>query len=549
MALSNGNYRNGAARADTYLIAAHLDFKGMLFRQEYLPQLLTDLAGQGINAVLLEYEAVFPFRSVEVADDPPQVWNESTLYDFQQRANELGIEIIPLQQCLGHLEYVFGWERYRHFALDHAYPSTLNLEDQEGKALVLGMLREMLEAHPQSRYIHLGLDEAFALSKLVEAQDIDLVDLLIPYLDELCELCESYGKTPIIWSDMLEDHLTPEGLARFERFRNRIVLSLWDYHATSKPSPKIRLNGNRISREWRNDAEAIDAPPLAAAQKWIEDLPQPIRDLIEPYRNGRHFKPLFQVEMWTQLGFRILGASATRISYDGPLLPPYHCRRDNIRVWSESIQRNAQLGQVATSWARGTSWCPPNYPFDLSWPLLSEIGRSMGAHPEPFFAGVEREKVDQIFDLLGRCREDSRCEAEVADEMEALLPLLTKHQFEWLSTILLTRLLALHRRAAFALLEVEDFHANHRPVDSEWQRRLDDQAQICGELRDLRAKVHAHFSQRYTGKAFEEWIASIFSLQLKRLESCREECAEKLRAATECYSQGCDVTVSPIFSS
>ena len=49
-----------------------------------------------------------------------------------------------------------------------------------------------------------------------------------------------------------------------------------------------------------------------------------------------------------------------------------------------------------------------------------------------------------------------------AAELARLRPRLRAHRYEWTSLQLMARVMALHRRARHALLEVEFFHANHR---------------------------------------------------------------------------------------
>ena len=63
-------------------------------------------------------------------------------------AHQRGIEIIPLQQCLGHLEYVFRWQRYRRFAEDRKYPGTLCLSCSLFKRIEQFVLVDLLPVQP-----------------------------------------------------------------------------------------------------------------------------------------------------------------------------------------------------------------------------------------------------------------------------------------------------------------------------------------------------------------------------------------------------------------
>jgi len=496
------------------IIAVHLDLKGIVFKPGYIPQLMRDLASQGINAVLVEYEDVFPFKGIDIAFDKDSAWNKKTLNSFRDEAANNGIEIIPLQQCLGHLEYLFRWRKYLKFAEDKKYPSTLSLTGEKGKALVKEMLRQVIAAHPESRYVHLGMDEAHGLHQAAERLGRPVLELFIGWLQELLEVTEAGGKTPIIWSDMLEDNYLP-GL--FDDIKDRVVLCPWDYGSQGKTGKMGRILGWRTSKEWLNEPPNPEAPAIGMGTKFFEDVPAETLALVAEYRQGREIVSFFPIDMWTKLGFRAIGATAIRTSGDYCLLPLYLKHDANIRGFAEAVKRTGQLGLIGTSWARGTTFCPPNFDIDLTWPSITVLAEAMGATPEPFFAGVPRETLDLLTAKLSRCRTDWSIEEAVIKEMEELALQLTAHQYEWQSLLLMARTLSLHRQAGFAIEEVDYFRSTGRPVTPEWQRRLDDQARLVKALTVLRKEVKRHFGKRNSGKHFDEWLGHNFDVPITRL--------------------------------
>lgn len=521
------------------IIGVHLDLKGMNFKPSYIPQYLADLAGQGVNAVLVEYEDTFPFRpvpgfgSLEIAHDRAVVWSPRTVRRFQAEAAQNGIETIPLQQCLGHLEYLLGWTRFRDLAEKREYPSTIRVDDRRAVALIEAMLRQVIEAHPASRFVHVGMDEAHALYDAAKRLGRDVLDLFLARLRRLLALVEPYGKQPIVWTDMLEGHFRP---GAFDEFRGRVVFATWDYGVARDPRAGIRLGGGvRVSREWLNEPENPAAPPIGVNTRFVEDLPPRLRRMLAPYRQGRMYRPLFQIDLWTKEGVQVLPVGALRVSEDLSVLPFYNDRRSNLAGWAKAVRRTRQMGLIGTSWARGTSWCPPNYCIDLSWPLVADLGRVMGAKPKPFWPGIPARTADRIIRTLGRCRMDWRLETDIADEMDALAPRLRAHRYEWNSIALMARVLALQRRAEFNILEVDCFHANIRPADTEWRRRLRDQRKTLRDLAALRRTISAHFGQRYHGEAFREWVRALFDLYVARLKEARKNCRRKLKLARQAY--------------
>ena len=523
------------AMKPTSLIGIHLDLKGMNFKPAYIPQYLADLASQKVNAILVEYEDVFPFRGIDIAADRAAVWSRATLQLFLREAKRHPIEVIPLQQCLGHLEYLLAWKRYRHLAENYNYPSTLRVGDPAATTLITTLLRQIIEAHPDSRYIHVGMDEAHALHDAAKRLQRDVLDLFLDHLRILIPIVEAAGKTPMVWTDMLEDHFRPDA---FKEFQGRAIFASWDYSPIHGLTPACRfVGGTRVSRTWLNEPENPAAPGIGSGTKFTEDHPPAIQKLLTPYRRGRLYVPGFQLDIWTSRGVKAVFASAARVSANQAVLPPYNALTSNIRGASAAVKRTRQLGQIATSWARGTTWCPPNYCIDLQWPLVAILAESMGAKPKSFWPGIPAKKVDLIIRTLGRCREGWSVESRIADEMDTLTPQLRAHRYEWNSIALMARVLALQRWADYNILEVDFFTANCRPCDSEWQRRINEQTQTLRDIVALRRKVRTHFGKRYTGSAFEEWLRHLFDLHEERIRAGQKVCRAKLKRARKFYNR------------
>jgi hypothetical protein len=323
----------------------------------------------------------------------------------------------------------------------------------------------------------------------------------------------------------------------FAEFRDRVILLPWEYTSTTERITIGRIAGWRTSKAWFDEPENPDAPTIGPGNTFIEDLPADIRKLLGKNLQGRTFTSMFQADLWTDLGFRVIGASALRASAHLSVMPYYNRLLGNIRQWSKAVDRTGQMGQIGTSWARGTTFGPPNFMIEMCWPLIAEMARTMGARPEPFWPGVPEKTVDRIVRTLGRCRADWRLEGRVAQEMEELAPKVRAHRFEWDTVALMARVLELQRRAEYNVLEVDHFHSNIRPVESEWRRRLDEQARTLKDIAAMQSRVRRHFSKRYHGDAFEEWQRDLFDQLVRRIKDCQKTCREKLKAARKVYAR------------
>lgn len=514
------------------IVCVHLDLKGMVHRPEYWPQFMADLAGQGINALLVEYEDVFPFTGIDVAYDRSTILAPPVLGQFLAAAKANGIEIIPLQQCLGHLEYVFRWPRYAAFAEPECYPSTLALASSAGRKLVLQMLEQVIAAHPDSRFIHLGMDEAHGLKHAADQSGRSILDLYVEWIEALLDVTERHGRRAIVWSDMLEDHFDR---ALIERLRGRLVLNTWDYESKTGRSPACRLQKRRVSRLWLNEPDNPDAPAIGAGSLFIEDLPDDLLDLLAPYRHGRLTDTFFQVNMWTRLGFDVLGAAAIRSSSHGAVMPRFHDLFGNISGFAKAICDDAQLGVIGTSWARGNTFCPNNFPIELAWPAVAVLGGCMGGDPVSFYGDIDASRLDLLLRQLGRSRKDWSLETPVLAELIEMTPTVTAHRFEWDCLLLMVRVFELHRHVDFVFAEMDYFASAARPTPAEWQRRLDDQEQAGDRLATLRREVAVHFGQRYHGEHFEEWLRDLFDVRIEKLRRCSEQARASQAAAIDRY--------------
>lgn len=512
------------------MIGIHLDLKGMNFCQDYLVQYLDDIRKQGINTVLIEYEDMFPFKNIDIAYDRESIWTEETLKLFQRQAQKNNIKIIPLQQCLGHLQYLFRLPEYSEFAVKNDYKDTLDINNEEGKNLIKEMLRQVILTHPESEYVHLGMDEATGLTKSAKENGCEVVEIFINYLLELIDFVSQYDKIPIIFTDMLEDYFAP---GYIDKLRGRVVLNVWDYLSTGKYNKSARFRGWRTSNKWLNTPFRSNVPEISAKTRFFEDLPENLQNSLFKYRQDDEILSMFQVDLWSEKGFKVIGATSVRISADGALFPNYHHRAQNIKTFVDAINRNSQLGIIATSWARGTTFSPPNFPNDLTWPLLSYLAKVNGHNSEIFFKGINNDDLMNILFQLSKCKDEWSIEEKILDKLEKLTSKIKTHQYEWQSLVLMVQVFSEYRKIDFFLLETEIFYTNNRLPLKVWERIFDDYNRLLNGIIDLKQHIHKHFSQRYSGIHYQEWLDYIFNVRLDKMKYCKEIILSKRKEKIE----------------
>ncbi|HWL52904.1 MAG TPA: family 20 glycosylhydrolase [Chthoniobacteraceae bacterium] len=496
---------------------AHLDLKGVRLRPAFLPEYLENLQTLGFRALVVEYEDVFPFRSARVSMHPEEVWSRDFLETFLAKAHSLGIEIIPLQQCLGHLEYAFRREENRPYAFGQGVPRDLHLGRPEARQWLKGLLAEVLEAHPASRYVHIGMDEARSLHGHAKEEGTAVLTLFLEYLDELCTLCERYGKTPLIWGDMLDESIAPEHLGKLVSFKDRLIVVSWDYASEGEAQAVVRFSGVRCSRRWVEEPWEAPLPTPAAmsgATLWFEDWPEAIQSLVEPYRvSPWAMASFFQAAVWRDLGFTVWGAAGGAVTYDRSVLPYYVRRHRNIAAWKTFGERERLGGIMITQWARSNSLTVPNVLPDVVWPVLAGAGAGL----ERFFKGVAPDRLKRLFGGIGRCREGWAMESGLLAEMAELTGQLQTHHEEWETIRLMLELQRITKGAEVLEEFMRCYGGIGRLPGEGWEKQAETLEALEADLQRLEERTRDHLQKRYFGIALEEWHYKAFTSLWERL--------------------------------
>lgn len=303
---------------DTDCRCMNFDLRQTYSRPEKLVEYIREFARWKVNAVLIEYEDKFPFERHPELRHPRHALSKEQFEALKAAAQESFIEIIPLQQSFGHLEYVLRHDRYK--ALRETPESTGELcpSKAESLALVTELLHEVMDRHPDSRYIHLGCDEVYSLCECGQCRSLyqgSRERAFITFLNKLIECAVNRGKTPIFWHDML-DKCPEEDLALLDK---RGAVMIWIY------------NGRNI------DAE--------------------VSALTDKFR---------------RLGIRVMGAPAVRCFdwREQQNYPVIANRVDNLEQWAATAEKLELDCLVATNWTGPFSLGVPYGVFETTWYLM-----------------------------------------------------------------------------------------------------------------------------------------------------------------------------------
>jgi len=191
-----------------------------------LKDLVDRLASWKVNQVQLYIEHTFAYRG---HDD---VWRDASpltsdeVRDLDEFCRARHVELVPNQNCLGHMGRWLRHDRYRPLAMTPdgftdfmgrtRGPMTLEPSNAGSLALVRDLLSQLLACFTSER-VHVGLDEPW------ELPDERIPDYLA-WVDTLCAVPELDGREVLVWGDILAGR--PE---RLERLPANVTVCEWGY--------------------------------------------------------------------------------------------------------------------------------------------------------------------------------------------------------------------------------------------------------------------------------------------------------------------------------
>ena len=224
--------------------AVYVDHRTQVQTLPALEQLAKKAAEGGMNALVMEWEATFPFEDNATLCNR-FAFSKSEVRDFINFCQRLGVDVIPLQNCFGHAEYILRHERYAGLR-----------EDAKDLKVFRSIFSEIAAAHP-SRYMHIGCDETFLLGHCKKCAEYverhGKSRLFVEYVSLMCDIVRDLGKTPVIWADillrypdaagllpsdlvvvdwnpLLEKGITMWGASALRSSPDNIYLTQWDKH-------------------------------------------------------------------------------------------------------------------------------------------------------------------------------------------------------------------------------------------------------------------------------------------------------------------------------
>ncbi|HEY6978985.1 MAG TPA: beta-N-acetylhexosaminidase, partial [Chitinophagaceae bacterium] len=216
-----------AQEKDFVVKGFHLDLRIQVMKMDALKAFAKKLSEQGINTLVMEWEGTYPFESHPLIPNK-YAYTKEEIRSFISYCGSIGIDVIPLQQSFGHVEYILRHARYKYLREDQKdYSQVCPLEEEGNKKLFTDLFTELAATHP-SKYFHIGGDETYLLGHCekckAKAAKEGTSKLYIDHIKMLCDIVISLGKTPVMWADITLKH--PEALQLLPK---QTILVDWNY--------------------------------------------------------------------------------------------------------------------------------------------------------------------------------------------------------------------------------------------------------------------------------------------------------------------------------
>jgi hypothetical protein len=179
-----------------------------------LEALIDRLASLKVNQVQLYSEHTFAYRNHPDVHSQASPLDAEAIRRLDAFCRARHVELVPNQNCLGHMNRWVAHERYRPLSIapdgfTDPYgitrpPMTIEPTDPRSLALIRELLAELLPLFTSHR-VHVGLDEAWELPS-------SRIDDFMGWVTTLRALPELEGREMLMWGDMISGH--PDLLAR-----------------------------------------------------------------------------------------------------------------------------------------------------------------------------------------------------------------------------------------------------------------------------------------------------------------------------------------------
>ena len=180
----------------------------------------------GATGILLEYEDMFPYSGILSSIAAKNAYSKKNILEILQAAKSLDLNVIPLVQTFGHLEFALKLKEFYHLREVPESPQSLCPSLNSSFTFINEIVTQVIELHtlsqqhqnmilnqnegnsktiPQLTHIHIGCDEVYQLGECPRCREKIHDQLFLDHVYNVASFIKK--KWPnlkvIIWDDQI----------------------------------------------------------------------------------------------------------------------------------------------------------------------------------------------------------------------------------------------------------------------------------------------------------------------------------------------------------
>ncbi|CAF0848574.1 unnamed protein product [Rotaria sordida] len=243
----------------------HLDLKGAppqpnKFYETFFN--FIDQLNMSVKGIVIEYEDLLPLNGRFANATHRFGYKKSDIELIQTAAKSHRLEIIPLIQTFGHLEWLLKLREFELYRDELASPMVITPCLDLTYVLLEDLLQQTLDMHPNSNIIHIGCDEVTLTNSHPKCQEIsmDVPERYINHVKRVVSIVQKIrpGIRILIWDDVIRSEQFINNEKLLNELKNLVEPVAWNYHPTFDDSyiysPIWNIYSKLFSNTWAASA-------------------------------------------------------------------------------------------------------------------------------------------------------------------------------------------------------------------------------------------------------------------------------------------------------
>ncbi|CAF1178742.1 unnamed protein product [Adineta steineri] len=237
----------------------HLDLKGAPPKAENFYELFFNFLEKlqmGIKGVVIEYEDTLPLEGNLANITHRNGYTKLDMKLIEESAKKHQLEIIPLIQTFGHLEWILKLREYESYRDDPDLPMVISPCFNLTYVLFEDLLQQTLNMHPNSNIIHIGCDEVTLknLHPHCQAKQMSISETYIEHIRRIVDIVRKIrpGIRILIWDDILRGSSFIHNEKLLRQLEGLIEPVSWNYYTTFDDNYKSLSGWNIYPKFFKN---------------------------------------------------------------------------------------------------------------------------------------------------------------------------------------------------------------------------------------------------------------------------------------------------------